>query len=761
MDGAINNETKAQEKRKLKKTIETMKKQIETSEETIKNLYKNFDPKSDDPYVIEHLTAMYAKKSRDLDRSLEKPYFARIDFKENKDMDEEELYIGKCSVMDDSSKLEVIDWRTPVASLYYDGRLGNVSYDSPEGEIQGQLLLKRVYDIEKGELQSFSDVDITANDELLKPYLSAASDNRLKNIISTIQSEQNKIIRAKLMKPLIVQGVAGSGKTTVALHRIAYLAYAYEKQLKPEDFLIIAPNKFFLDYISAVLPDLGVDDVSQLTFEEFAKDVIGNGIIIENSNDKLANIVNNRDTEDENDIIQKIAQFKSSLKYKELLDKYLNDIEGGFLPDEDLKVGDIVILSKEKLQQKFMETSWTSENCLKQRFDKFTKRLSLFIQNNQEKVEDLVRIERNKKIQNIDKNLSEEEYKKQRMAIFEEYEPLLKKLNKGGKALIAEYSKKASKTSALEYYKDFIKKMEKYVDKDIDLDIIKSIKILSLQNQNNKKVEYEDLAPLMYLTNRIFGTNKKKIAKHIVIDEAQDYSVFQFLALKDILDNESITILGDIAQGIYSYRGTNDWNEIKENVFDGKAEILELGKSYRTTMEIMNKGNDVISKVEDTIHVKQAEPVIRRGVPVNVQKQKNIEEEITNILERIKILQEEGSKNIAVITKTLQEAKEIAKRLEKGKIDINMISDKAKEYKGGVSVIPSYLVKGLEFDSVILSDANNKEYANNELDAKLLYIAITRAMRTLDIFYTGQMSELLEERKREEKNVNIIDLEER
>lgn len=756
------NETKMQERKKLNKTIEIIQKQIEISEKAIKDLHKSSDSRGNNPYVKEHLTSIYTKKSRDLNRSLEKPYFARIDFKEDnvtQESEVEELYIGKCSVIDDNSKIEVIDWRTPVASLYYDGRLGRVNYTSPEGEIYGNLSLKRVYDIEKGELKSFSDIDMAANDELLKPYLSSTSDTRLKNIISTIQSEQNKIIRGKLMKPLIVQGVAGSGKTTVALHRIAYLVYAYEKQLNPEDFLIIAPNKFFLDYISEVLPDLGVDSVSQLTFEEFAKDIIGTGIVIESSNDKLANIVNENRKDDRDNIIQRTSRFKSSLNYKALLDKYLNDMEGGFLPDEDFKVGDIIILSKEKLQEKFKETFGSEENCLRQKLDKFTKRLSLFIQNNQDRIEELIRSARSEEIKKINKNLSEEEQQKQRVEIFDKYLQLLKKLDKGGKQLILEYSKKVSKSSALEYYKDFIFKIRKYIDKDIDIEVVENIQKMLLQS--GKNVEYEDLAPLMYLTNRIFGTDKKKVAKHIVIDEAQDYSTFQFVVLKEILQNNSMTILGDIAQGIYSYRGTNDWNEINQSVFDGNADVLELGKSYRTTMEIMNKGNDVLSKIKDKIHVKEAEPVIRRGSPVNIQKQKNVEETISSILERIKELQESGLNNIAIITKTLQEAKELSKKLAKGKISINLISDKTKKYNGGLSIIPSYLVKGLEFDSVILSDANNKQYEKNELDAKLLYIAITRAMHTLDIFYTNQMSELLIEREKGERpqNSNIIDLE--
>ena len=746
-----------QEKKHLKETIEIMQQQIQQSEENIRRLYKEFDPKSEDPYVIEHLTGMYAKKSRDLARSLNAPYFARIDFREEGDQKEKEIYIGKCSVFRNNADLQVIDWRTPIASLYYDGRLGNVSYEAPTGEVKGDLSLKRVYDIEKGELKSFSDVDITTNDELLKPYLSASADNRLKNIISTIQTEQNKIIRAKLRKPIIVQGVAGSGKTTVALHRIAYLAYAHEKELKPQDFLIIAPNKFFLDYISAILPDLGVDDVSQLTFEDFAKEIIGKGIKIENSNSKLADIVNNGKSID--DIEQRTSKFKSSLEYKKILDEYSQVTQLGFLPDEDLKVGDIVILSKEKLREGFNEQFHREGTPMEDRFKTYVRRLGSFIENNQEMIEDLIRRKRQLEIEKIDQNLPEEQRKKKKFEIFDKYDPLLKLLDNGGKKLLANYSKKAGKKSALEIYKEFVSQLREQTDGIVPQDIVTQMQKKLLSNPRSKEVEYEDLAPLMYIQHKIKGTEIAKSAKHIVIDEAQDYSEFQFAAVKDILQNESMTILGDIAQGIYSYRGTNDWDKVNKDIFDGKAEILQLGKSYRTTMEIMEKGNDVIDKIRDRINVKLGEPVIRKGVPVNIAKHDE-KELVGTITSRINELLQSDKKNIAVITKTLQEATELYKKLVKAKVPANLISDKATEYKGGISVIPSYLSKGLEFDSVILSDASKEEYGNNELDAKLLYIAITRAMHTLDIYYTRERSELLTERKRENRdNKNIIELE--
>lgn len=221
-------------------------------------LYTNVLKTTEDEYLIGSLEQEFYTKEKSLKRAQLTPYFARIDFKQDnlKQSNKEEIYIGKATIFDDDSNVAVVDWRAPIASIYYDGKIGKTKYECPEGIIEGELSLKRQYTIENGKLINYRDVDITTNDEMLQDCLNEKSDKRLKNIVSTIQSEQNQIIRANMFKPLIVQGVAGSGKTTVALHRIAYLVYTYKENFKADDFLILAPNKFFLDYISNVLPDL-------------------------------------------------------------------------------------------------------------------------------------------------------------------------------------------------------------------------------------------------------------------------------------------------------------------------------------------------------------------------------------------------------------------------------------------------------------------------------------------------------------------------
>ena len=176
------------------------------------------------------MSKIYSNKLKNLNNAVSVPYFARVDFKEDKQNNIQKIYIGKTGIFNDDYEVVVTDWRAPISSIYYDGQLGNVEYECPDGIIKGDLSKKRVYTIENSILKDYQDIDITTNDEFLQECLNENSEARLKNIISTIQSEQNKIIRAKMSNPLIVQGVAGSGKTTVALHRIAYLVYTYEKE---------------------------------------------------------------------------------------------------------------------------------------------------------------------------------------------------------------------------------------------------------------------------------------------------------------------------------------------------------------------------------------------------------------------------------------------------------------------------------------------------------------------------------------------------
>ena len=551
----------------------------------------------------------------------------------------------------------------------------------------------------------------------------------MKNIVSTIQAEQNKIIRSDMFRPLIIQGVAGSGKTTVALHRIAYLVYTYEKQFKPEDFLIIAPNKFFLDYISNVLPDLGVDYVRQETFEQFALDIIDEKLEIEDVNKKLAEIISGKENCDNINLIQKAAEFKSSIIFKNAIDEYINKINEEYLSYNDFMIKNISVIKYEELKEIF---NMNKEKVSLQKRVKFLKEYMIKkLSNMSDKIIEELSNDRRKKLDNIRTDISEEEAQKERKWIIEETEYEITSLLKGGKKLVEDFIKKLPKIKLIEQYKQILNSSEK-LENYIDIKIINYINEEFKVRRKNKKIEFEDLSPLLYLKYKLIGIKENFNLKHIVIDEAQDFGEFQFYVLNEILNNnKSMTILGDIAQGIYSYKGTRDWTRINEVVFKGEAIIENMNRSYRTTIEIMNEANKVIEPIKNELNINLAIPISRHGESIVNVDTNTLTEEINYINNRINELLDKDVKNIAVICINIEKCQEIYIELKKQKQNVELITESVLKYSGGITIIPVHLSKGLEFDSVIITDYDS--YDESILEKQLLYVACTRAMHTLDI----------------------------
>ena len=318
-------------------------------------------------------------------------------------------------------------------------------------------------------------------------------------------------------------------------------------------------------------------------------------------------------------------------------------------------------------------------------------------------------------------------------------------LDKGNIKLVDFYFNEITKKDAFSLYKDFI---EKFIYSKIENPVLaKYLVENTLLNLKRGEIAFEDLAPIIYIHYNVYGVKWKKNLRHVIIDEAQDYGEFQFSTLKTILNSNSMTILGDIAQGVHFYRGIEDWNDFIEVEFpeDG-ATYLTLEKTYRTTKEIMDVANSVISKLpeKEKEGIVLGEPVINTKDSIRIYNKENDNEIIKTISERINEYIENGYKSVAIIGKDMDECKKIKKELSKLNKNINLIQSKDSEYKAGVSIVPSYLAKGLEFDSVILYNVSDKKYLENSLDIKLLYVAITRAMSKLDIFYIKNKSKLLD-----------------
>ena len=733
------------EKEKLKEVSENLESEEKEIEKNLSTTSTNYDK---DSYVRAQLIYVGNKKLKDLKKIKSKPYFARIDFTA-KGETLEKLYIGKLSVLDSKTQRPIIiDWRAPISNLYYDGRVGNSSYDSPGGKVEGEITLKRQYFIEEGELKKYSDIDLKANDELLQVALEEKADDRLKNIVATIQGEQNNIIRADMNKALVVQGVAGSGKTTIALHRIAYLIYNCDKEFDPEDFMIIAPNKFFLNYISNVLPDLGVENVKQYTFEDLAYEIIGKRLKISDSNEKLVTIVNKEFDEinngDVNTIIKE-SKLKSSIEFKTEVDSFLKEVEENYLPKKDFVLENVRIMRYENIQKLFTETY--KDLDFEKRINEVKKHVFSKIKNNKEIIEKTIIAKRTAKIKAMlkDENLTEDMQREKRIEIFEETEKVLKRLNNDDIKIVDFYFNEINKKDAIEYYKDFI---DKFIFDKLEDTILASYLVRNtMKNLNKGEVTFEDLAPIIYIHYKIYGTKIKSKLRHVIVDEAQDYGEFQFSMLKTILKSNSMTILGDIAQGVHSYRGIDNWKKFIDVEFpEGDVVYTTLEKTYRTTKEIMHKANEVIEKLPEfeKQFIVKGQPVIDRKDSIHISQMQNEDETIKECIKKIEEYTENGFKSIAIIGKDIDECKTIKKKIDKYNKNVKLIQSKDSEYNAGISIVPSYLAKGLEFDSVILFNVNDEKYKNTVLDIKLLYVAITRAMSKLDVFYTGKIAEIME-----------------
>ena len=642
--------------------------------QNLPNFYKN-----DYDKMMEEKARLLGKRGV-IEKSKDKPYFARIDFKNDKDTDV--CYIGKVGVTNFDKQIITVDWRAPIASLYYDSNIGAASYLAPEGKISGDLLVKRQYDIEKGKLVSYSDVDTVSNDELLRPYLGVSADKRLKNIVATIQSEQNKIIRWDMKANLIVQGVAGSGKTTVALHRIAYLVYNNRDLYKPSRYMVIGPNKFFGDYIANILPDLDVHGVSQNTLEEVAIKFLNEDLKVK-STLKI--------TDDGGR-----ANYITSLDFKEVIDKYFRDYTDNLIPDRDLVYKGFKIVGYEKIRDIYTGINKETHRNLSVRCEKTIATLEREIIRYKDII--LQRL--------LDKSLKEANIKK-----IKDRELLKKELGTGGSNILKSYFKKILKTPR-EIYAEIIR--NEFSDEEKVKEILRG------------EVNIEDLTPLMYINYLLSGSLEFDKFKHVVIDEAQDYNTFTFYVLKKILKNASFSIYGDLAQSLYDYKSIKSWNQVRD-VFRN-CELLNLEKSYRTTIEIMNEAN----KINKYLGYLLAVPVIRHGEEVHYVKRMNIKNDIINIVSEMK---NKGFQSIAIITKD-QKKCDLIFELVCDKIDVKRVDDDL-QFASSVCVLPSYLAKGLEFDAVIIPDV--QDYDDNKTDMKLLYVSMTRALHVLNVLYDKEV----------------------
>jgi len=689
--------------------------------------------------------------------SIVNPYFGRIDFKEDKKIPES-LYIGKHGIYSSEDGEEiVIDWRAPISDLYYSGTEGEAYYRSPIGVISGKLLLKRKFLIKDGDLEKIFDDGINEIilkgeevdqenqlvDEFLKINLEESAGSKLKEVVATIQREQNDIIRAPLNFPIIVQGSAGSGKTTIALHRLAYLVYRYNEKITGKDILVLAPNKLFLDYISEILPNLGTYDVNQKTFALLGKDYLNFKSKVYSRDDKLKEILEG--DQEKSKLIKNSSKVKGSLVFKVILDRLITIWERESQNLKDIKVQGFTLYNEKEIKRLYFKdlVHFPVNKRIEEIYKYFKKKLD----NTLVKIYEQLDLFYDLKINKIKKNNEDSKERRERLiSIYNQRDEIKNNLKKEALVKLKEYFDTWNSSSGEGLYYRLFEDEEIFNEatgEKIPKVLADFMKEEVLNNRDKNIIDEDDIAPLLYLKFKTEGVKEENKFKHIVIDEAQDYSPLMFIVSKMLSIGSSMTIVGDLGQGIYSYKGIDSWDGLIRDVFEGDCTYISLSQSYRSTIEIIDFANEVLSKQQNA--PKPAKAVIRRGPKPQLIKFSNFKELASTIDNLVEEITSTNKKSIAIICKTFRDCKKLRDRIKAySKTQWTLVKEGDSELDVTNIILPSYLTKGLEFDCTIIYDVSKDVYKDSEEDKKLLYVALTRALHNEYVIYNDEVSELIE-----------------
>ena len=684
--------TREEEEAQLEKVIgiaernlEQAKADIRSANEDLADLMETYDAKEAEGLALwNNATAKlnaYQHGLARLEKARKKPYFGRIDFQDPRLAFPESYYIGRVGISDEKAEPVVLDWRAPISSVYYENSTGPCSYTvSSEGTFSIDLKRKRTYEVENDRLKDFFDSDVVANDELLTKYLAKNKKAVLGEIIATIQQEQNLIIRRSPKTNLIVQGVAGSGKTTVAMHRISYILYNYEEDFRPEDFYIIGSNRILLNYITSVLPELDVYGIRQMTMEQlFIR-------LLYETWDETKYTVHGIDRADEKNSI------KGGSGWFFDLENFCRTYEAEQIPREPVRL--------EKTGTLLLDAEYIDHYCREQS--------TLSMEGKMCMLNEILLAKFENEVSGKEVTFPAREKK----ALKRKYE----KYFGDGKW----------KGSIFDLYSQFLEQQAE--------------KGKAVEMPENSFDVY-DLAALAYLYKRIKENDPVREASHVVIDEAQDFGMMAYQVLHYCLRDCTYTIMGDTSQNIHFSYGLNDWEELKKLILTGTYDAFGvLRKSYRNTVEISDFANEILRHGDFAIY--PVEPVLRHGT--TVQKEAFADEAalLAAGVQKIKAWQEQGYETIAVVCRDEAEAAATARKLKKY-VPVVEEDLETAEFGEGVMVLPVAYTKGLEFDAVLLLDPTEEKYPENDGQVKLLYVAATRALHELAVLYTGKLTGIL------------------
>ncbi|MDD7367078.1 MAG: UvrD-helicase domain-containing protein [Clostridiales bacterium] len=725
----------------LNETLEIVAQQqlISAEELTVakKNLQDTFRFERDNMDLLGVRQIMFDRSEqavRNMAAARLRPYFTRVNFTEESGV-KQVYYIGKHSVFRPNSvEPAVIDWRSPIANLYYSGQVGKMHYVAPDGEVRGELTLKRQFGIENGELISIFDTDVVSKDAYLQSVLGATTGERLRDIVTSIQAEQNIVIRHPANVTLVVQGVAGSGKTTIALHRIAYLLYTLQDSLRPEHVLILAPNPLFLNFIAGVLPDLGVEKVRQTTFPLLVSGWLGKLLPRVNTADQTDRLL--ALPPDEREDFIDMMHYKGSLEFTRRLDQWLDAFEERLPPQDALKFGPFTLFTPEQTRAFLVEGEKPFPFAV--RIERFKKELTQRAKEAAGKVNAWLEAETQRRADALHALPDSPQRRERLFKLYQSRDQRLKETNERVRPFVDEVMKAFPALRPIELYRAFLTDLLSESDPDSPVCAAAEYTLKRV----GSRVEPEDVAPIALIALRAHPLERMDI-RHIVIDEAQDFSPAEFLLLRRMTHNAPMTVVGDLMQGIRSWRGLTDWRTLTDDLLGGKAVTHALVTSYRNTVEIMNTALRVALKrpVPGQTEVK---PVLRHGPEPEIIAFSKPAEQTAQIERLIRGWQSDNVKTIAVIDRTDAQLKALLKALP-ADLNARILDVNGELYEGGVLLARAGDIKGFEFDGVIIANASEARFPNTELDARLLYVCLTRPLHRLACLYEKTLTPLLAE----------------
>lgn len=671
------------------------------------------------------------KQLSTLQRLNKRPYFARIDFQEQNEKPET-IYIGLGSFADKNDQFLIYDWRAPISSIYYDGKLGSVTYYAPDGEQEVLMTKKRQFSIKDGQIINMFDTNESIGDQMLINVLNEKSSTQMKSIVTTIQREQNKIIRNTTADLLFVQGSAGSGKTSAILQRIAYLLYRYRGNLVSSDVIMFSPNQLFNDYVKNVLPEMGEQNMVQMTYRQFVSRRVP-AFKVESLFDQF---------EDQNKN-PKIAKLKDSLEFFEAINHYSKHLikHGVVFKNIYFKDKEKPFFDKDYIKDIYysFNENYNLRNRIEATREKLVARLNESISAEAKKawvakyLESISKEELSKLYDRPDQEFAsstEEERFLSKKIVINSLKQVLHKVNANSffniRAQYLAFLRAIPKMIDLQQYG--ISEKEWY-------DHIELVK----QNFVRKQIKITDISSYLYLYDVITGRRVNYEMRYAFIDEIQDYTPFQLAYLKYNFPRAKFTMLGDLNQAIFTKDDSLTLlDKVKQLFISEKIELIKLTKSYRSTKQITDFTKQILKSGE------LIEAFDRNGAKPTIWHCDNASavQKINDIL----IANNQEKLTTAIITKTLEEARDLTTKLKSESIKVTLIATANQRLVPGVLVIPSYLAKGLEFDAVIAWQVNNNNYHKDD-ERQLLYTITSRAMYKLDLIYTGELSDLLREIK--------------